>query len=201
MIPNWVSLLSFAVVNWLNGFAAINEINYLKHLPPLPDYGFAYLPQISIEYPDHLLSALIIFFLIRAYFYEDVQSMIKFSWSFTILFALRLITFSITMIPPTLPDCKGRNPGESYIWFLVIYLYENSGNTCIDLMFSGHAVYLTLICFYLIDKSVSGTIRSCYYLYWIIGLTSIVAAHLHYSSDVIIGTSLSIMMYKLTYNS
>ena len=116
-------------------------------------------------------------------------------WCITILFTLRIFTFIVTIVPPSTINCINRNSSSPYEWNVVKYLLLSDDNTCIDYMFSGHACYFVLLFLFTMKMSESKIEKILCANYAILGIFSIVAGHIHYTADVIVGIVLSIFSY------
>lgn len=191
--------LYFSFIAYLNAFVAINMIDPLRYSEALPDYGHYFLPFISSRIPNYLLSFYIGYFCFKQSANQNLIEFTKFIWSMNLLFTLRLFTFSLTIEPPPMPRCIDRNPSQSFIWDVILNIFESSDNTCMDIMFSGHACYFTMICLYSLHQTSKYWERMTNYFIFIVGNLSIIAAHMHYSSDVIIGIALSTLLYNAVF--
>lgn len=192
-----ISLLSYSVVSYLNGFLAYNVTNPDRFDSELPDYLFKLLPLIPQFVPNTLLVTYIIYFLLRNTHIVDLNNLLKLINIITILFLLRAVTFTVTIVPPSLPGCVGRNLSMPIEWDIMKFLLTSDDNTCTDYMYSGHAVYFTLMYKYMYKFNSNIYERMLNTIYVAIGLTSIIAAHIHYSVDVIIGIAMSTIMFDL----
>lgn len=107
------------------------------------------------------------------------------------LFAIRVIAFSITTLPPTIEECVGKY-GNSIQWFVFPF-----DQCCSDYIFSGHAVHFTLIFLYTQVYSKVWLEKKIIEHLFIPYLLMIVASRLHYSVDVFLGTVMSMGMFCL----
>lgn len=119
------------------------------HQQSLYDYGHNLLPFIFNKIPNYLLVGYIIYFILRFFKIDD---MFKILWSITILFTIRLFTFSLTIDPPLLEKCDYRHIGEPIRWNVLENLFKENDNTCLDYMFSGHALYFTIALIYILNN-------------------------------------------------
>ena len=118
----------------------------------------------------------------------------------SILFVFRLMAFTVTFVPPSLPSCLSRNPGEPIIWNVLPILINSRDNTCLDMMFSGHACHL--IIFYLSIHTLSTNIceKFMYGFFTFVSVLSVIASHLHYTVDVLIAIFLTFFVYCYNFN-
>lgn len=189
-----MAISSYIMIGYINLFTAMNIINPYNHkynIEGLVDIGFHYIPKIDRNIPNVILLTLYIFFFIK-WFAKNKIILVKFYILITILFIFRLIAFTITILPPNTKDCVGRRDTSDIIWFTILF-----DSACSDYMFSGHAVHITMITLFTIKYSNNFVekiiIKSIYVPYLFI----IIAARLHYSTDVFIGTLLSILLFYL----
>ena len=183
------------VISYLNGLLAVNMNNPIIHLPPLPDIGFEHLPQIPNSYPNILLIAFCIYFSLRFFRWKNLNSILKLVQCITVLFTIRLLTFPSTIVPPSTTGCANRNETAAYEWNVLRVLIFSDDNTCVDYMFSGHASYFILIYLFTLRLSQNFKEKLIMTMVTILGLASIIAGHIHYTVDVIVGLILSIGTY------
>lgn len=195
-----LAVFCYAVISYINGLVALNMINPIINLETLPDIGFYYFPHISATYPNFLLIFSCIYFAVRFFRTENIKILINMIWCITILFTIRIFTFTVTIVPPSTIGCINRNPSDPIEWNVIKYLIFNNDNTCTDYMFSGHACYfITLLLFtFILSKYKREKILGT--LYTLIGLASIICGRIHYTVDVIIAIVLSIWCFKLIPN-
>lgn len=188
------SLALYCGIGYFNSFMSINVINPLKHQPPLPDFLFDYLPKISDWIPHGMLFLMTIYFLYQNY--HNTPVLVKTYNRITFLFCLRVLTFVSTPLPPSLPGCISREPDESLHWDLLSDLIKSRDNTCLDMMFSGHATHLTafsIICWEKANRQHKIWIAT----FTTIGLISIVSSHLHYTADVLVAIFLTYLTFLI----
>ena len=113
------------------------------------------------------------------------------------LFCLRVLTFTLTPLPPSLPNCISRIPGESFHWNVISDLIQSRDNTCLDLMFSGHATHLMSFSISL-WKNADFKHKVGIFIYTTMALLSIVASHLHYTSDVLVSIFLTLLTFNIS---
>lgn len=189
------TFLFFAITGYLNGFVAVNMYDPEKYYSPLVDYFHIYLPQIAFGIPNYLLLSYIVYFLARKIRLNNLCDLNNFMISVSLLFTIRLFTFPLTIVPPPFPNCQSRNASQGIIWNVFGSLYDGSDNTCIDMMFSGHASYFTLIFLYMFANLTNRYEKILNIAFWAMGVFSVILSHMHYTSDVIVGIALSKLMY------
>lgn len=195
----WITLLSYSIVSYLNGFLALNYIDPEYSGDPLPDVGFQYLPHISPNYPNNMLIVYCLYFVLRFVRFKNIEHLKNLLWSITLLFALRAFTFTLTIVPPSTVNCYYRNKDMPIQWNVLQSLLTSSDNTCIDYMFSGHAVYFLLLCLSVIKFSQNKYEKFVNILYVTLGILSIIAGHIHYTVDVLIAIVLSVGTSNLLF--
>lgn len=191
-----LTFVLFSVISYINALAAINIRNPLTDLKPLPDIGFKYLPQISSYYPNILLTVFCIYFFVRYVRKKNLQIINSLILSIALLFLLRVITFTVTYVPPATNNCYRRGQNDMIEWNVVKYLVLRNDNTCLDYMFSGHVVYFVLL--YLTMLKISDTTvgeKIFFSIYITFGILSIISSHIHYSVDVVIAIIFSFVTF------
>jgi PAP2 superfamily C-terminal len=184
----------FGVIGWLNLFAAENVTDYEFNKPPLRDALHQLIPPISFTAPNILVTSIIIYFFLK-FMWVNPNIVSYYCILATILFAIRIITFTVTQAPP--PQDKN-NPWrkdncKKHVLRHIGFNFGKTDNTCVDYMFSGHAInsLMPAVFFWLFNPNVIE--NSIITILATINLVLISAARLHYTSDVIIGAVLSIL--------
>lgn len=174
-----INAVIFGIIGYISEFSAINIVDIEKHHLPLFDIGFDNLAEISATLVNYALIAIICCFLYLIIFNKTLIS--HFIKTLNVLFAIRFLCFIATQVPPSKPNCFGRNHGEPIIW-----VPEYKTFSCLDYMFSGHATFMTLIAIITHKYLYSPTFRMIITIITPIILISIIAARLHYTVDVIV---------------
>lgn len=184
----WQCICIYGAMAYANSFAAWNLVSPAAEAPKLFDQGHYWLPEVSKNLPDTLFFTLYIVFLVRWRHRHDILR--PFFLIASALFFLRLLTFTSTLVPPASPDIYVVKRGGPWV-FLALY----SQNTSTDYMFSAHTFHLTLFTVLSLRNSRWWTDR---FLIPIVALTAIifvVASRLHYTSDVLVGFILTLLMF------
>jgi len=197
MIKDILIFIYFLLISYINGFLALNIINPSLRQKPLFDVGFLLLPQISVLYPNIMLLSFIGYFILRFNRGKYYSKILKLMICLCILFTLRAFTFTLTIVPPTNQNCVSRNVTDGYVWNIFKELILTEDNSCIDYMFSGHTVYLTLGSLFIFTYSVYKIEKLITFLYLNIAIGTIIASRIHYTVDVIIGMSLAMLIFKI----
>lgn len=192
-----ITFAYFGFIGYLNAFVTLNMIDPMRNNASLPDYGHDLLPLIPFTITNHLLIGYIIYFIIWNGLFGKINNINKFLWCMSLIFTIRLFTYSITIEPPPLPKCYSRLDGQPFVWNVLKYLYDDADNTCLDMMFSGHASYFTLVCLYIVRNSKYSIERMVNIVMLLVGIFCIIASHIHYTADVIVGVILTVLMHEL----
>lgn len=193
----FLAFISFSVISYINGLLAINVTNNMINSLPLPDVGFYYLPRISNFYPNLMLVSFYIYFCTRFIRFRNINQLISLLWCITILFIFRSITFVVTTVPPAITNCYNRNSTDPIEWNVLKFLLTSDDNTCIDYMFSGHAVYYVILYMFILELTTNIVEKTLSTIYIVFGLLSIISGHIHYTVDVIIAIILSYGCYYM----
>ena len=197
LIPSFSLVKTFICytgIGYINSFMSINMLNPLKSSLPLPDLMFDLFSHVSDLIPHGMLFLLtcVTLFKLR----KNSETLIGMYNRISLLFVLRVLCFTMTRLPPPQPGCVSREIGEAYHWNVVRDLVESRALTCSDMMFSGHAIHFVAFWHVLYsDLSFWGRIGLGVYVG--LGLVSIVASHLHYSADVLVGAALTFLVFRL----
>lgn len=186
-----LGIASYLLIGYINFFLAMNIVNPTVGMSSLPDIGFYYLPSISMVLTDAIICTIYAYFFIK-WFYVNKDILARFFYLCTFLFIIRTFTFTVTYIPPCVPDCVSRKDGEDFKWFTFSF-----DQGCSDHMFSGHSVHITLFLLFTLYHSqvlIEKILISIIYLPY---LFMIIASRLHYTVDVIIGVLLTMFLYYI----
>ncbi|XWV25774.1 PAP2 superfamily [Tupanvirus soda lake] len=195
-----LAVVSFSFISYLNGLVALNMINTAINSPTLPDIGFQYLPQISATVPNLLLIFSCIYFALRFFRLDNLRTLVDLVWCITVLFAIRIFTFTVTIVPPSTIGCINRDINDPIEWNVVEYLIYSDDNTCTDYMFSGHACYFVVLLLYTLRLSKYKWEKIIFAVLTLLGLISIICGHIHYTADVVVGIVLSFWCFNLVEN-
>jgi hypothetical protein len=188
----------------------------------LPDQGFAALtPFIPTD----------AFFADLALFLMDGVAMLRFLVSRRlryvflrrrlfiqgVIFVLRAVSISVTPLPNPYPFCQAPAQ-QSGAGITALLIMLGLVKTCNDVMFSGHAVSITLSALFLywhadFDRFRGGSIRDSWLrvvlvvskvvivIGWMAGLLTVVGTKFHYSLDVFIGALIAALTFLLLYTA
>lgn len=211
----------YLAVGYLNLLFSFNIPNPYYRDRVLVDFGFQLLPTISIHIPNLIIVLWYVYFFAKFYI-TNREVLIKYYRLLTILFIIRLFSFTLTHIPPCLESCISLDssslintwyetniynlPDWNSLSIFFNFLNPEIYRGCSDNMFSGHAIHISLMALYTIyysreycDAWFSGLLYFPYML-------MLIASKMHYSADVYIGCVLAIMIfyldeYKLLYEN
>ena len=182
----------YLFLGYINSFIASNISLPQEVHSKLFDVGHYYFPKISALYPDILFFSIFIYFIIR--WHANHRLLKVFFLICSILFLIRLIIFPITQFPPaySLEDCFKPLGNGPWIFFT---FYSQS--TCVDYMFSGHTFHLTIITLLTIYNSGNYFEKVLLPLVAIVNVMIIIAARMHYTSDIVVGFIISFLTYSI----
>ena len=186
------SIVLYLLILYINQWFAVNSPDMEKNQTRLYDSGFNILkPPISSRIPDILLATTMIYFNLRWYL-TSKKILIKFLFLITILFTMRVFIFMATETPTPLANCDPNKEGDGWNKQDIKWIFGDKEKTCIDNMFSGHAAHIVgmflftfMFSSYISEKIIMGMVMVAI-------LISLVWSRLHYTSDVAVGTCLTI---------
>ena len=151
----------------------------------LYDSGFNYIPVLNYQFLDDILVSLPLIF--GLYYNINFN---EFLFVLTIIFVLREITTTITLLPPT-PSCYQRNYDKmtKSKWITRI------SGTCNETIFSGHTTLMLLMILFILPKIKSNIFKIIIYIYAVVTSLVIVSLRSHYSIDVILAWVICILFY------
>lgn len=172
----------------------------MKKYPPLPDIVLDNVPLIPWAFEMCEVTALILTVVMAIVMFFHKHRLIvvrRMAALCGTVFLLRCVTMFVTSlsVPGIHLECSGKLYGDTWAKiqraFVILFgfgLSVNGVRTCGDYMFSGHTVTITLLNFFISEY----TPVHMYYLHtccWVLnmfGIFFILAAHEHYSIDVVI---------------
>lgn len=151
----------------------------------LHDIGFKYIPFIKFNFLDDIIVLIPVFICI----YLRVNTH-DFLILLTIIYVIREITTSVTLLPPT-PHCidqsnKKMNKSE---------IITKISGLCNETVFSGHTTLMVLSFLFILPKVKSKFIKVLIYFYLVLGSIIILALRSHYTLDVFLAWTISILVY------
>ncbi|KXJ17960.1 sphingomyelin synthase-related protein 1 [Exaiptasia diaphana] len=211
----WRTFLSFLyafLVFCLTSFVMTvvhDRVPDMKKYPPLPDIVLDSVPLIPWAFMMCELTGIVLVSMWIAVLVLHKHRMILLRRMFALsgtVFLLRCVTMFVTSlsVPGVHLECSGKMYGDTWTKlsraFEIIFgmgMSVNGVRTCGDYMFSGHTVVITLLNFFITEY----TPRRWYYLHtacWVLnlfGIFFILAAHEHYSIDVLIAFYISSRLF------
>ena len=180
-------MLFYIFILYTNEWFAINTQNMEKNQKPLYDRGHELLtPKISSKIPDYLLTALIIYFLIRWFLtYKPVLT--NYFFLISILFIMRIFVFMGTETPTPMQKCHGKSKWKDIKWW-----FGEDDKTCIDNMFSGHTAHATGIFLFTLLFSTYLSEKIATFFIMIMIMITLIWSRMHYTSDVVVGFLLTV---------
>ncbi|EDO42625.1 predicted protein [Nematostella vectensis] len=181
----------------------------MKKYPPLPDIILDSVPLIPWAFTMCEFTGIVLWSMWVAVLFLHKHRMILIRRMMALagtVFLLRCVTMFVTSlsVPGIHLECSGKLYGD--VWAKLHRAFEimfgfgmsvNGVRSCGDYMFSGHTVVITLLNFFITEY----TPRYWYYLHtacWVLnlfGIFFILAAHEHYSIDVLIAFYISSRLF------
>lgn len=156
-----------------------------KNYSELYDLGFN---NIKIIYYNFLDDILVMLPLILCIYYKINFS--EFLFMLTMIYLLREITTSVTLLPPT-PYCinksKERNNSSKII--------TQISGACNETIFSGHTSLMLLAFLFVLPKIKNNYIKIIIYFYAIFTSIVIISLRSHYTIDIILAWIICILFY------
>ena len=185
-----IAIVFYFLIGYINEFVAENQVYHSINDPPLFDRGHNILPLISKNIPDIGLTSFLIYFIVR-WGIKYPNALINYLWIISILFIGRVILLSVTQIPPALPGCSTVNKGDS----LYFNIFRKGWNECLDYMYSGHTIHCVLVALFTLYLSTNTFEKTLVILATVIELVFIIGSRIHYTSDVLVGTLVTILIF------
>ena len=113
-----------------------------------------------------------------------------------IVYLLRAISFSVTILPSPSTHCKceWEDEPETFLRSLLNIIYQEG---CNDLIFSGHTSMMVMSSLYLVHYYLYES-KLCMFLiliYNIIGALIIIGTRLHYTTDVFLASVINVLLF------
>lgn len=181
----------------------------MKKYPPLPDIVLDNVPLIPWAFKMCEVTALILAAVLSTVLFFHKHRVIilrRMAALCGTVFLLRCVTMFVTSlsVPGIHLECSGKLYGDT--WAKIIRAFEiffgfglsvNGVRTCGDYMFSGHTVSITLLNFFVTEYTPSYMyyLHTCCWVLNMFGIFFILAAHEHYSIDVVIAFYISSRLF------
>eukprot|EP00397_Hematodinium_sp_SG-2012_P039213 GEMP01042781.1.p1 GENE.GEMP01042781.1~~GEMP01042781.1.p1 ORF type:complete len:304 (+),score=21.22 GEMP01042781.1:44-955(+) len=210
--------LYFFLCTWWNSSLQIvvDHLTYYHQLhgslsgpqQSLPDLGFYYCPAISrVRLSDELLSVIIVISLLAVACHRDAGKIIKRAFMiWGTLFFIRGVTISMTFLPNPFMACETEAHQDESFMIEGLKVMTGQRSTCGDVLFSGHAAAMTLLCLFWFEYLPKGTphniarlIKTIVFLSCALGISSCICTKFHYSVDVCVGVIFSFVFFH-TYH-
>ena len=162
---------------------------------PLPDIYHGVLP-ISLrewhEYSDWFPALPLMLFIIL----DKFKNAVDFLMMVGILYLIRVISFSLTVLPPPDPNCKcdWEEKPKTLLRKVLNLIYQEG---CADLIFSGHTSIMLMSTLFIIYYYFPNNllVKFLLVLFNIFGCMVIIATRLHYSVDVFMATIITTLLF------
>jgi hypothetical protein len=188
-----VAFVIYLCVGYLNQLYSINMTAPLSK-EPLYDVGFKYIPALDPKLCNYALLSLIVYFIGR-WIFVDRMKISNYITMMIILFVIRICCFGLTTVPYPMSECNARRENDPIIWNVMPYLWDNHMYSCYDLMFSGHASHATLVWMFTIVYTKNQFEIGLVSMLTILCNLLIIAGRIHYTHDVIIGSTFAVLMF------
>ena len=162
---------------------------------PLPDLFHQALPEYMREWHEYSdwvpLIPLILFIIL-----DKGKHYYKFIFMISLIYLMRAISFSITVLPSPSRDCvcEWEQQPETPLRSFLNILYQEG---CNDLIFSGHTSMMIMSTLFLLYYCLPDNtfIHILFLIYNIMGCLIIIGTRLHYSTDVFIASVINILLF------
>jgi|688.fasta_scaffold455635_2 hypothetical protein len=185
-----LAAIFYFLIGYINEFVAENQIYHNINNPPLFDRGHNLIPLLSKTLPNTGLILMLVYFIIRWGFHYP-NSLINYMVIIGILFIGRVVLLSVTQLPPALPGCSTIKTGDK----LHFRVFGKGWHECLDYMYSGHSLHCVLIALFTLFLSNSIIEKTLIILATLVELVFIIGSRMHYTSDVLVGTLISILVF------
>lgn len=134
-----------------------------------------------------------------------------------ILFFLRGLCIVCTVAPNPDSTCTPKITDSSSVMWTALLVFVAKNTTCLDVMFSGHTMFLTLASLFLLKYipqapwfpstrqtkvfSLWNMFQLALFVGYALGLYSIVASHFHYTDDAIVGILVTVGVFRAYHSA
>ena len=202
-IPLSISIY-FIVIFIVTVFITENLKDYEFKDDSLPDVLHNNFKKfISMQNVNYILTVYLLYCFIRV-ITLNIRYMCDALILISILFILRIFTFSVTNLPPTYILKKNKELCKYKIFGKSLgFSFKKISKTCNDYMYSGHTVHivsLLLFILYFSKNIIEKIILTCLAIFL---LFIIINSRMHYTSDVIVAVIITFLLFnylRLKYN-
>lgn len=154
---------------------------------------------ISMKYTNYIVFIFMIYCIIRFIFINtryigDALILIS------VLFILRLLTFTLTNVPPPYilkknkELCKYKLFGKHFG-----FSFNNIASTCNDFMFSGHTIHIIAFLLFILYFSNNLIEKIVLFCLSLIILFFIINSRMHYTSDVVVAIIITFLLFNYMF--
>jgi hypothetical protein len=180
----------YAIVGYINLFTTENQIYHSINDPPLYDRGHNLMPRIDSKWANLGVGLIICYFIIRWGFqYPNVLT--NYLWIVSLLFVGRVIILSVTQLPPAVTGCSTVKKGDK----LHFVIGNKKFKECLDYMYSGHTLHCVIVALFTLYLSTYTLEKALIALAVLVELVLIVGSRMHYTSDVLVATLVSTLVF------
>jgi len=185
-----VAVSIYVIMGYINQFASENQVYHNINDPPLYDRGHNLIPLLDKKLPDVGLVLFAMYFIVRwGIPYPNV--LINYMWMVSALFIGRVILLTVTQLPPAVPGCSTIKKGDKPHFKLM----RKKWHQCLDYMYSGHTLHCVLILLFTVYLSPHAMEKAFIFVMLLIEMTLIIGSRIHYTSDVLVATMVSILVF------
>lgn len=185
-----IALILYGVVGYINQYVTENTVSHVMDYPPLFDRGHNAFPLVPKLYADVIVISIVAYFVLR-WGVRYPKTIENYLWIVVFLFIGRVVMFSMTQLPPPLPGCSAKKPGDPK-HFRVL---KKSWKECKDLIYSGHTLHAVLVLLFVLYISKSVLEKVVVACAVVIAIVMIIASRIHYTVDVLLATLLTILVF------
>jgi hypothetical protein len=185
------ALAAYLAVLYVSEFAVENQIYRMVHQKPLFDRGHNLFPVVPNLYANIVLIGLMVYFVARAAFQNNISILTNYMCMLVVLFLGRIVLLFVTQLPPPVPDCSTVKDGDP----LHFVLLKSDWKECMDLMYSGHTLHSTLIFMFILYISKYPLEQFAIGMLVLVEYYLIIASRMHYTADVVVAVIVSILAF------
>lgn len=188
------TIVFFVVVFILTKISTVRVTMKVSEDPrePLEDVIHSALPEWVAEYQEYtdwFPTMAVVLFVI----FDRFEHALEFIWLLGILYFLRLVSYSVTIVPN--PDANCNKSPDTALRGVFHQVWQEG---CGDLIFSGHTMCMVLASLFVCRYCFPGNpvVAGALVAYNVAGMLLIVGTRMHYTVDVFIATVVTVLLFN-----
>ena len=205
-----VASTTFVLISFQYIHGIFTQLAFYSHQPTslLRDRGFELLPELGAQnqwVSEMMFGISFSLFIIWLLVNWHIEAYVKWVRLLCICQLLRIITFSVTLLPSPNYHCRKENfiapelPSNPFVYF-VVNIGRQTTRSCGDLIFSSHTIFILSFAIIYSRYGIHNYMKLLAWLWACVTSILIIASRKHYTVDVIVAWYVVPLVNAFLYN-